>query len=255
MSAHRWKEWLRRFMPRTMRPHRILAGPLRGFRIVTSWHDYPAAILGSTERNLLEWFERNVRPGETWLDVGAHYGYTALALCRLVGERGRVFAFEPMVATAGHLGRTRSLNGLTQLTIIPCGLGAPENLELRRLPTVRGMVDTTIDGCGSRAEAFLVARLESLWPVLAGAERRIDGVKVDVQGMEIETIRGMGTLLQEFHPKVVVEVHRGVDRSRLIELLESCGYSRTGCPIEPASNEIEVEYLDDRSYYWSSSRT
>lgn len=237
-----------------MRPHRILAGRLRGVRIVTSWHDYPAAILGRTERALLEWFEQNVRPGETWLDVGAHYGYTALALARLVGEAGRVFAFEPMVGTAGHLGRTRSLNGLTQITIIPCGLGTPEGLELRRLPTVRGMVDTTIDGGGFGAEAFLVARLDSLWPAIAGGERRIDGVKVDVQGMEVETITGMGTLLREFHPKLVIEVHRGVDRGRLLDLLESCGYSRAGFPIEPALNESEAAYFDDRSYYWSSSR-
>ena len=239
-------------MPRTVRPHRILAGRLRGFRIVTSWHDYPAAILGSTERPLLDWFEENVRPGETWLDVGAHYGYTALALGRLVGPVGRVFAFEPMVPTAGHLGRTRSLNGLSQLTVIPCGLGAPPSLELRRLPAVRGMVDTTIESNGEdRAEAFLVARLDSLWTAIAGRERRIDGVKVDVQGMEIEAISGMGALLREFHPKLVIEVHRGVDRGRLIDLLESFGYSRVGLPIDPAPNETEAQYLDDRSYCWS----
>src|SRR5206468_10103171 len=95
------KEYFRRFLPKTVRPHRILAGRLRGLRIVTSWHDYPGAILGRTERPLLDWFERNVRAGETWLDVGAHYGYTAIALSRLVGLRGRVFAFEPVVATAG----------------------------------------------------------------------------------------------------------------------------------------------------------
>lgn len=254
MGAGQLKEWLRHFMPRTVRPHRILTGRLRGFRIVTSWHDYPAAIMGTTERALLEWFERNVQLGDTWLDVGAHYGYTALALGRLVGPRGRVFAFEPMVTTAGHLSRTRSLSGLTQLTVVPCGLGAPENLELRRLPTVRGMVDATIDQDARVAEAFLVARLDSLWPVIAGPNRRIDGVKVDVQGMEIETINGMGTILHEFRPRLVIEVHRGVDRGPLVDVLASCGYSRVGFPIDPAPNEIEGAYLDDRSYCWSSSK-
>lgn len=238
-------------MPRTVRPHRILAGRLRGCRIVTSWHDYPAAILGRTERPLLDWFDQNVGLGETWLDVGAHYGYTAVALGRLVGPRGRVFAFEPMVATAGHLGRTRSLNGLTQLTVIPCGLGAPESIELRRLPMVRGMVDATLEDRGRSAEAFLVARLDSLWSAIAGRERRIDGVKVDVQGMEIEALDGMGRLLREFRPKLVIELHRGVDRGRLLDLLDACGYPRVAFPIDPAPTETEAEYLDDRSYYWS----
>jgi len=49
-----------------------LGGLLKGYVIVTSWHDYPAAILGRTERALLDWFAHNVGSGETWLDVGAH---------------------------------------------------------------------------------------------------------------------------------------------------------------------------------------
>jgi hypothetical protein len=107
---------LRLLMPRVVHNHRIWAGPLRGKRIVTSWHDYPAAILGRTGRPLLEWFVKNVNPGETWLDVGAHYGYTAIALSRLVGKQGRVFAFEPMLSTAGYVTQTRHLNRFPQLT-------------------------------------------------------------------------------------------------------------------------------------------
>src|SRR5438128_9270672 len=144
------KAKLRRFMPRTVRSHRILGGRLRGYRIVTSWHDYPAAILGNTEGPLLEWFERHVGAGETWLDVGAHYGYTAIALSRLVGPRGRVFAFEPVVATAGCSTRSGAANGLAQLVVIPCALGTPDTLELRRLPPVRSEERRVGKGCGRR---------------------------------------------------------------------------------------------------------
>ena len=73
------KSLIRRGLPTGLRPHRILSGSLRGVRMVTSWHDYPAGITGRTERPLLEWFDENAKPGETWLDVGAHYGYTAIA--------------------------------------------------------------------------------------------------------------------------------------------------------------------------------
>src|SRR5258706_11527415 len=97
-------------LPKKIRAHRILAGPIRGARIVTSWHDYPAGIGGLTEKPLIAWFAQHVAPGTTWLDVGAHYGYTAIALSRFVGNEGRVFAFEPMRATAGCVGRTRVVN-------------------------------------------------------------------------------------------------------------------------------------------------
>ena len=94
---------LRPWLPRRLGAHRVLTGPLRGVRLVTSWHDYPAGIAGLTERPLIAWFQTHVKPGTTWLDIGAHYGYTAVALSRLVGEAGRVFAFEPMLATAPAL--------------------------------------------------------------------------------------------------------------------------------------------------------
>src|SRR4051812_13807854 len=73
------KERVRGLLPRRLKNHTIRSGPMAGCAIFTSWHDYPGAILGTTERPLVEWLQRNVRPNETWIDVGAHYGYTAIA--------------------------------------------------------------------------------------------------------------------------------------------------------------------------------
>ncbi len=241
------KAWLRQFAPRAIRPQRILAGPLRGARLVTSWHDYPAAILGTTERQLLLWFAGHVQPGETWLDIGAHYGYTALALGRCVGSAGRVFAFEPMVTTAGYLAETRRLNRLKQLQILPMGLGAPETLEVQQLPIVRGMVDSTVDGTEWR-ESILVARLDWLWPAISNENLTLDGIKIDVQGMEVSVLRGALGLLQHWQPKLVIELHAGVDRQLVLALLQEAGYLSAGEPIEPLPSEMHPEYYDNRSY-------
>lgn len=248
------KSALRYLMPRSIRDHRILGGALRGFHIYTSWHDYPGAILGRTERPLLEWFSKNVGPGETWLDIGSHYGYTALALSRLVGTSGRVFAFEPMLSTAGYLAQTRLLNRFPQMIVIPMALGTPDTVRLGELPAVRGMLDSTLvdHPC---AEAFLLTRLDWLWPQISGKQERIHGVKIDVQGMEIEVLRGMTNLLETFRPKLAVEFHHGVARKDLISLLDAAGYSPKGVPIEPLDEEDEPQYIDDRSYAFQASTT
>jgi FkbM family methyltransferase len=246
-----FKVLLRRFLPRSIHKHRIFGGPLRGYRIVTSWHDYPAAILGRTERPLLEWFAKNVNLGETWLDIGAHYGYTAIALSRLVRQQGRVFAFEPMVSTVGCLAQTRQLNDFPQLIILPFGLAAPETLEMKQLPVTRGMVDSTLpkdEGHTGWQETIMVVRFDWLWPQICVKNERIDGVKIDVQGMEIEVLQGMLETLRRQKPKLVVEVHAGVDRKELLDLIEIAGYSRQAIPIEPVEGEVEPHYVDDRSY-------
>ena len=250
------KEAVRRLLPRGIKKHRILTGRLRGMHIVTSWHDYPAAITGRTERPLLEWFDENVRAGETWLDVGAHYGYTALALSRLVGPTGRVVAFEPVLQTAGCLARTRLINDLSQLTVVSMGLAAPEELELRLLPLIRGMADTTLvqrPATVAGSEAIILAQLDWLWPHVSGGRSEIHGIKIDVQGMEVEALQGMSRILRMSRPKVVVELHNGVERSAVLAILASCGYESSGKPLEPIPGELKAQYVDDRSYAFSAA--
>jgi FkbM family methyltransferase len=241
--------WLRALLPRTIRPRRIVGGPLRGAWLVTSWHDYPAGLTGRTERALLDWFRQNVHPGETWLDVGAHYGYTAIALGRLVGPRGRVFTFEPVPATAGCVDQGRALNDLPQVSVVPLGLGSVETIEFRRLALTRGMADSTLpDGSSSWFVNAGIARFDWLWPAINGGTGRIHGLKIDVQGMELETLEGMREALVRWHPRIVLELHAGVSRDAVLSLLRKLGYSSEAVPIEPARGERAPQFLDNHSY-------
>jgi FkbM family methyltransferase len=242
------KRRLRMLMPRRVRPHRIWSGPLRGRRLVTSWHDYPAAILGYTERSLMRWLEATVRPGETWIDVGAHYGYTALALSGLVGASGRVFAFEPVLTTAGHLSDTRALNGLAQLTVVPLALGARGGIHPIDVPLVRGMADHVADGRTVAVDRVLTVAFDDVWPGIARGDTRIHGVKIDVQGMEIDVLTGMRDALRASRPVLVVEIHHGVDRTVLLQLLSDLGYGRRPGATEVPDGTHGSDYLDDRSY-------
>ena len=239
---------LRRFLPRTLGPHAILGGPLRGSEIVTSWHDYPAAILGRTEGALLEYFGNNVGRDETWLDIGAHYGYTAIALSKLVGPSGRVFAFEPMLNTAGCISRTRAVNNLPHLTVIPMALGNCLDVTIDSLHSVRGMIDSTFQDSGGFKETFLVSRLDWLWPKISGPDSRIHGVKIDVQGMEMQVLEGMSALAKDYRPKLLIEIHKGVSRQKLLDLIALLGYLPHGLPVEPLPGEIDPVYADDRTY-------
>jgi FkbM family methyltransferase len=245
------KTQVRRLLPKSVRSHAIVAGPLQGSFIYTSWHDYPGAILGTTERPLLEWFRRNVRPGETWMDIGAHYGYTAIALCRLVGPSGLVVAFEPVLSTAECVARTRELNGLGQLQIVPLGLGCCSTIETRLLPVTRGMADSTISR-GDWDERIQVASFDSVWSLFSEASSTVHGIKIDVQGMEVDVIDGMRHALTCYKPKVIVEFHKGVDRRSIIDCLRACGYDEKAEPIEAVEATTTLNYVDDKSYAFYS---
>lgn len=248
MSAG-WKEFIRRLLPRRVRPYQILAGPLKGLILVTSAHDYPAAIFGRTEAPLIYWLERNVKPGEVWLDVGAHYGYTALALDRFVGVNGSVYAFEPVLQTATYMLQTKERNHLDRLTVIPVALTDDAVLTPLNAAVVRGMADhgrSTLHN-----ETIYGVALDTLAPLLWAADTHVDGVKIDVQGMEIRAVRGMQRILEKHKPKLVIELHAGVSRMELTDLLQGIGYSKLARDLDDSSPSNELK--DDCSYVFDPS--
>ncbi len=220
-------------------------------QIVTSWNDYPSAILGYNERALLDWLKESIQPGETWLDVGGHYGYTAMAMSRLVGMHGRVFTFEPTLSTAGCISKTVFLNSLSQITVVPMGLGAEPEVQLKRVALNLGMADSSID-TPQEYVTMMATALDWLWPRICSMHPQVHGVKIDVQGMEIDVLRGMSETLRLWKPKLIVEIHPGVDRELLLEVLESCGYCRESMPVKPRRGETTAQYYDHKSYTFSA---
>ncbi len=227
------KSMVREMLPRRHVAHRIRSGPLRGMRIVTSWHDYPAAILGYTERKLTDWLLAHARPGETWLDVGANCGYTSLAMSRAVGPEGRVFAFEPALVTAACLERTGRENRLDQLVALPFALSDAPRPTVSRFATERGMIDSQLSTEGRPEMTAIVAvGLDAIWDGISDGDPAIHGVKIDVQGMELEALRGMRRVLSRHRPRVVLEIHKDVSRDDVLSLLETCGYHLDPEPID-----------------------
>lgn len=239
------KENIRRFLPSTVRPRRIISGPLSGNYLVTSWHDYPSGILGRAEPALIDWFRRSARPGETWLDLGAHYGYTTLALCQLVGRSGRVFAFEPLLTTVGYLAATRSVNQLAQLTIVPFAVGDSEEITPVSVSPRKGMAQPKrAEDEGRWLDTVYCVALDKIWNRLCGSDETISGIKMDVEGMEIKVLKGMIGILRKHRPKLVIEVHasRGVNLASLTPVLREAGYDSEGYPIEISAGAADKSY-------------
>ena len=222
-----------------------MSGPLSGKYLVTSWHDYPSGILGRAEPALIGWFGRSARPGETWLDLGAHYGYTTLALCQLVGGSGRVFAFEPLLTTVGYLAATRSVNRLDQLTIVPLAVGDDKEITPVNVSTRKGMAQPKHrEADGNWLDTIYCVALDKIWTRLCGNDETISGIKMDVEGMEIEVLKGMMGILRKHRPKLVIEVHvsRGVRLADLTAVLREAGYNEEGHPIEMDAEAIDKSY-------------
>jgi hypothetical protein len=95
------------------------------------------------------------------------------------------------------------------------------------------MIDSQMaPGKGTEMTAIIAVGLDAIWDGLCAGDTIVHGIKIDVQGMELEALRGMRRLLAEHRPKLVLEIHQGVPRDQVLDLLESCGYMVDSEPID-----------------------
>ena len=157
-------------------------------------------------------FRQFCRPGHYVVDVGAHIGTHTLALARLVGDRGRVFAFEPQRLVAQMPAANVALNCLTNVHTHQLGVGA-ENGTLQ-LPDID--YSRKHNSGGVSLEAFAhpasdphpkyrvtVVRLDDFYD-----QPRLDFIKIDVEGMEVDVLRGAAALIRRHKPVIYAENDR-----------------------------------------------
>lgn len=142
-------------------------------------------------------------PGDYFLDIGARIGAYALPAARIVGQSGLVVAMEPDLQAASHMQFSARRNGLTNLVILSCGASDKTRvarLEAHGRPDARAVVASEASTLGQAIGLLTLDSLESLIP--AG---RLRAIKVDVEGHEMEVLRGARHLIARDHPLLVVE--------------------------------------------------
>jgi FkbM family methyltransferase len=191
--------------------------------------EYHVALL---ERKTLQILARGLRPGDTFLDVGADVGTFTIPAALFVGETGRVIAFEPEAESFEHLQDNVSLNQLRNVRAFKIALGE-ESSEGRLYVGQRvcpSLIAPDADHSAvGHAEVVQVANGDELWN--AEGLPIPQAVKIDVEGFEYSVLRGLRKtlsdprvklLLCEIHPHLLPEV-TSVEAVR--EFITSLGFT------------------------------
>jgi FkbM family methyltransferase len=165
-------------------------------------------------------FDQIVASGDTVLDVGANIGAHALWLARRVGPAGGVVAFEPQRAVFQTLCANMALNGMANVDAYWAAVGSrPGRVIVPRLdPTVAGNFGATSLIWGHPGDQV---RLMTIDELELGACRMI---KVDVEGMELDALKGAAATISRLRPVLYVENDGRETSAGLIEYIFSMGY-------------------------------
>ncbi len=172
------------------------------------------ALSSSWEEDTTKLFEKIVKKGDVVIDMGANIGYFTLLSARLVGSEGRVFSFEPNPKNFEYLNKNirlndyknvnaeqkavSNVNGKTKLFICPYDSGhhtinKADGVEAYRL------------GRKGKVESIEVETV-TLDEYLKNKTDRVDVMKIDVEGAEALSFKGMEeTLNNNKNVKIFLE--------------------------------------------------
>jgi FkbM family methyltransferase len=206
-----------------------------GLRLALPGRFLPHFVFQEYEPVTTRAFRELLRPGMTVIDVGAHIGYYSVLAGKLVGETGRVHAVEPSAENREILGQNIDLNRVRSVTLHPHAAGRE---RARRAFHLTGSSDSHGFYPHPLTKTVRTIEIEAV-PLDEMVHGPVHLVKVDVEGAEIEVLRGMRRILAE-NPELALAIEwnpaclrsAGFDPLELPRVLQELGFG-------------QIEVLDD----------
>ncbi len=220
-----------RGLPRNMTVP-ILQGRLRGvkWKVGASNH---GCWLGSYEHHKRLAFELSVKEGSVVFDLGANVGFYTLLASVLVGDRGKVVAFEPLPRNLRYLKSHLQMNRVTNVTVMEAAVSDADRDCLFDAGPNNSMGHLSKEG-GFRTRVVAIDKLVSRGEVPLPTH-----MKIDVEGAEWKVLLGGMSVLVANRPTIFLATHGKDIHRQCCELLQSLGYT-----LEPISGAT-VDQADE----------
>ncbi len=177
--------------------------------------------LGTYELEKQEALKKFIRPGMTVFDIGANAGFYTLAFSRLVGEKGHVWAFEPLAENADNILRHVILNKLQNVTLLQTAVSDKNGII--------GFQIAENNSMGTISDSNLSYKIPAVSLDYLFAEEIIsllmpDVIKIDVEGSESLVLEGAKNLLIQNKIVLFIALHGERHNQLCQEILRSIHY-------------------------------
>ena len=169
-----------------------------------------------------------VKPGNYCIDIGAHLGYFTLELSRLAGDRGHVYAIEPMSKFFQTLKRLLQKQRINNVTLEQYAMGAGTEWVEMGIPRVNN-VKKFVYARAVESNTYLEYVESEKVRSIRGDEHfaglpRLDFIKCDVEGLELAVFGSFPEIIRQHQPIILCELGDPQDRGRMLDLLKGSDY-------------------------------
>lgn len=165
-------------------------------------------VFGTYSDGATRFMERVVKQGDTVIDVGANIGCISLKLSKAVGQTGKVIAIEPDKSNFRMMQKNLGLNNIKNVLLLLYAASYEEK-TLRFYLANKGSIGMHSGLYNNKvhSSSFVEVPATTIDNITNAINIvRVKLVKIDVEGVEIDVIKGMHQLILRDHPIIVVEI-------------------------------------------------
>ena len=150
------------------------------------------------EPDVVRHFVSAIKSGDIVIDVGANIGYFSLVAARCVGEKGRVYAFEPDPTNFSMRARNVNANGFTNVVTIRKAVCAATGTAqlLQKKASTHSLFDHPLAPTKRTVQVGTVALDDFLSTLSHEAQQRVTLVKIDAEGAEPLVLEGLTSFIR-----------------------------------------------------------
>jgi FkbM family methyltransferase len=189
---------------------------------------------GRYEPNEMFAVARLLAPGMCVVDAGANEGLFTILAARIVGESGTVHAFEPSPREQSRLQANLAVNRLSNVKVHRTALGRAPGKSTLRVAEASHPGHNALGGfmyAGTVLEESVEVDIVTLDQAVRGEKlTRLDLLKIDVEGSEVDVLQGADEVLRTLRPVVLAEAQdeslrrMGSNVGELLKLLRAHDY-------------------------------
>lgn len=179
----------------------VRSGAAKGVRLLIDPKTEKLFWPGMHEVAVQQAISRLLKPGMTFWDIGAHIGFFTLLTSRLVGDTGHVYAFEPMDQNRQRLLAAIQMNGCKNITVHDFALSVMSGEVMLYTHKSSAMWTLVAELGGQEGRVIRCCTLDEF----AASIPPPDLIKVDVEGAEVDVLRGGLHFLSTVRPRLIVE--------------------------------------------------
>ncbi len=189
------------------------------------WKGYDKSNFEKISRGL---WTKLAEKSNTIIDIGANTGLYSL-LANLVNPQSQIFAFEPIKRNVEKLKINCALNQFHNIAIIDAAISNTDGHTNIYQPKTDVSTISTLNKhiaeerhVEANVEDVETIRLDTF--IKKNDFKRIDLIKIDVEGYEVPVFEGMGEYIKSMKPTILAEIRIEENGARIMELLGDCGY-------------------------------